>query len=94
MFLGVDFCDCVKQLTCGNQFRGENGFHEVTADRLFGTGSLGCSRRYRVARADGDPCLSQLAPFAVVDATANGRPDSDYSWGLTPGLRPGAVDGM
>lgn len=66
-FLGVDFCDCVKQLTCGNRFREENGCHEVTADRLFSTGSLGRSRRYRVARADGDSCLSQLAPFAVVD---------------------------
>lgn len=69
---GVDFCGCVKQLTFGKLFWEENACHEVIAYRLFGVDSLGRSRRYRVARADGDPRLPQLAPPAVAGVTANG----------------------
>ena len=71
-YFGVDFCGCVKQLTIGKPFREENGCHEVTANRLFGVDSLGRSRRYRVARADGDPRLPQLAPPVVAGVAAKG----------------------
>ena len=65
VFFGVDFYACVKQLTFGELFQEENACHEITAYRFSGAGSLGRSGRYRVARADGDPCLPQLAPPAV-----------------------------